>query len=228
MIRRSVCYPVIVIVEVWTDGSGRAAGVNGQPPGPGGWAYVLRAITPDGEVAAEREGSGGIPDVTCTNQRAELTAVAQGLQALRVPSHVTVFTDSEYVIGGFVAAPDYPDAWVAIWQRRDWITRNGTPVLHQDLWQAIQAQVERHHSVTWTHVKGHSRTYACGRCPWTGTQPKRSQERPRSRKVWCPDCDTPLLQPPVATYPLNERCDELAGAQRRNLLDTQPAAAVPA
>lgn len=92
------------VVQVWTDGSGMTSG-------PGGWAFLLRAVKSDGEVV-ERIGSGGMFEAT--NNRAELTAVIQGIAALTRRSEVEVFSDSEYV------CHPVQKGWLDNWVKRDW------------------------------------------------------------------------------------------------------------
>ena len=122
-------------VEIWTDGA-----CSGNP-GPGGWAAVLRY----GDVT--RELSGG--EAATTNNRMELTAVLQGLRALRRPVAVTVVVDSSYVERGFT------DGWVERWRRNGWRTAGRQPVKNRDLWEALAAEVARHR-VSWRRVKGHA------------------------------------------------------------------------
>lgn len=186
-----------MILELWTDGSGMATG------GPGGWAYVLRAINDAGEVLKQTEASGPIEH--CTNQRAEMTAMLMGLRALERPTHVTVVSDSEYALDGF------RKGWVSRWQGNGWTNRDDEPVANRDLWEPLAEQVARH-VVTWRHVKGHAKVLRCESCQWTGERPKRQRKFPP-----CPRCEGVLKV--RDEFPLNARCDELAGAQRRALID---------
>lgn len=194
-------------LEVWADGSGIATG------GPGGWAIVLRAIGPDGEVLREREGSGPIAE--CTNQRAELIAVIQGLRALARPSTVTVYSDSEYVIHALA------HGWLERWQGNGWLNREGEPVANRDLWVVLAWAARRHTAITWRHIKGHARTYECPVCGWAGDEPRR--DTPKARTRWCPVCEGVRVET-LDKYPANARCDELAGARRRELLPEAVAA----
>lgn len=109
-------------------------------PGPGGWACVLR------HQHHKKELHGSEPRTT--NNRMELTAVIQGLRALKEPCRVTVFTDSQYVKNGITS-------WIHDWKRRGWITKAKTPVLNQELWMALDEEVGRH-EVHWEWVKGHA------------------------------------------------------------------------
>ncbi len=121
-------------VAIWTDGGCR------PNPGPGGWAALLRF----GE--AERELSGGDP--ATTNNRMELTAAAEALEALTRPCAVTLHTDSEYVRNGVTR-------WSTGWVRRNWRNASGDPVANMDLWQRVLDAAKRH-QVSWQWVRGHS------------------------------------------------------------------------
>ncbi|MDE0166528.1 MAG: ribonuclease HI [Bryobacterales bacterium] len=117
-------------------------------PGPGGWAAVLRY----GKHA--RELSGADPETT--NNRMEMTAVLEGLSALREPCRVTIEIDSEYVKKGITE-------WLAGWKRRGWKTASKQPVKNQDLWRRLDEAVARH-DVKWRWVKGHAGHADNNRC----------------------------------------------------------------
>ena len=117
-------------------------------PGPGGWAAVLRY----GKNA--RELSGADPETT--NNRMEMTAVLEGLSALRKPCRVTIEIDSEYVKKGITE-------WLAGWKRRGWKTASKQPVKNQDLWRRLDEAVARH-DVKWRWVKGHAGHADNNRC----------------------------------------------------------------
>ena len=121
-------------VEVWTDGGCK------PNPGPGGWAALLRF----GEV--ERELSGGA--MQTTNNRMELTAAAEALEALSRPCVVVLHTDSEYVRNGVTR-------WSTGWVRRNWRNASGDPVANMDLWRRVLDAAKRH-EVSWYWVRGHS------------------------------------------------------------------------
>ena len=122
-------------VELWTDGA-----CSGNP-GPGGWGAVLRM----GDH--ERELSGG--EAVTTNNRMEMTAVIEGLRALKRPCAVVIHVDSSYVMDAF------DKGWLVRWQQRGWVKRDKKPVLNRDLWEMLLAEVGRHR-VSWVKVKGHS------------------------------------------------------------------------
>lgn len=110
-------------------------------PGPGGWGALLRY----GEH--ERELCGGQAEPT-TNNRMELTAPIEALDALTRPSVVHLYTDSTYVRNGITS-------WVVSWQRNGWRTSAKQPVKNVDLWQRLVEACARH-EVQWHWVKGHA------------------------------------------------------------------------
>ena len=119
---------------MFTDGACRGN------PGPGGWAALLR--TGD----KERELSGGEP--LTTNNRMELLAAIRGLEALKRPCRVRLYTDSIYVRDGITK-------WLPRWKANGWQTAARQPVKNVDLWQRLDEAVRRHH-VEWHWVKGHA------------------------------------------------------------------------
>ena len=119
---------------IYTDGSCKGN------PGPGGWGAWLRS----GEH--EREMFGG--EAVTTNNRMELTAVIEGLTALKRPCAVVVYTDSQYVRQGITA-------WIHKWKRSGWTTSGKQPVKNADLWQRLDA-IAATHDVEWRWVKGHA------------------------------------------------------------------------
>ncbi|MCX7602982.1 MAG: ribonuclease HI [Bryobacteraceae bacterium] len=117
-------------------------------PGPGGWAYILRY------GPHTREASGG--EAHTTNNRMELTAALKALEALREPCEVEMVTDSQYLKNGI-------ESWMARWKRNGWKTADRKPVLNQDLWQALDAALQRHR-VHWVWTKGHAEHEDNNRC----------------------------------------------------------------
>ena len=95
---------------------------------------------------AEKELWGGEADTT--NNRMELTAVIRALEALKRPSRVRLYTDSQYVQKGI-------SEWVRQWKRRGWRTADKKPVKNVDLWQELDALAARH-SIEWHWVRGHA------------------------------------------------------------------------
>lgn len=120
-----------------------ADGACSGNPGPGGWGVVLKCPARD----LEKQLSGG--EAATTNNRMELTAVIQGLQALKKPCRVVVTTDSRYVADAFRAG------WLDKWQRNGWRTANKQPVKNEDLWRELLAATQRHR-VSWEWIRGHA------------------------------------------------------------------------
>ncbi|MFK8016122.1 MAG: ribonuclease HI [Gammaproteobacteria bacterium] len=121
-------------VTIYTDGACRGN------PGPGGWGALLLR----GDV--RKTLHGGESDTT--NNRMELMAAIQGLNALTRRCEVALYTDSRYVMQGITE-------WMANWKRRGWKTAAKKSVKNQDLWQQLDEAVARH-DVNWHWVKGHS------------------------------------------------------------------------
>ena len=127
-------------VLLFTDGA-----CSGNP-GPGGWAFILRHPA----SGMELEQSGG--EAETTNNRMELMSVIQGLQTLRRPSRVELFTDSEYVRQGL-------SSWMPKWKVNGWRRGSGPPgktsIKNLDLWKQLD-QLIAQHKITYTRVAGHS------------------------------------------------------------------------
>ena len=121
-------------VVIYTDGA-----CSGNP-GPGGWGAVLQS------GGHEKDLYGGDPQTT--NNRMELMAAIQALEALKGPTKVTLYTDSKYLLDGITK-------WIHGWQRNGWRTADKKPVKNADLWQALLAATAPH-QVDWRWVKGHS------------------------------------------------------------------------
>jgi ribonuclease HI len=121
-------------VVIYTDGACRGN------PGPGGWGAVLIS------GAREREICGG--ELATTNNRMELMAAIQALEALNRPCEVELHTDSQYVKKGI-------SEWLAGWKAKGWKTASKEPVKNDDLWKRLDAARARH-TVSWRWVKGHA------------------------------------------------------------------------
>ena len=121
-------------VTIYTDGACKGN------PGPGGWGALL--ICGD----TEKELSGHAPQTT--NNRMEMQAVIEGLNALKTPCHINLYTDSTYVRDGITK-------WIIGWQKKGWKTADNKPVKNIDLWQAMLQAIEPH-KVEWHWVKGHA------------------------------------------------------------------------
>ena len=121
-------------VVIYTDGA-----CSGNP-GPGGWGAILTF----GDK--EKELFGGEPHTT--NNRMELMAAIQALEALTRPCKVELHTDSQYVRNGITT-------WIHGWKKRGWLTADKKPVKNVELWQRLDEQAQRH-DVRWHWVKGHA------------------------------------------------------------------------
>ncbi len=121
-------------VTIFTDGA-----CSGNP-GPGGWGALLLF---NGE---EKELTGG--EFETTNNRMELMAAIQGLQALKKPCQVRLVTDSNYVKEGITT-------WIHNWKKNGWRTAGKKPVKNADLWQDLDTAIARH-DITWEWVRGHT------------------------------------------------------------------------
>lgn len=121
-------------VDLFTDGA-----CSGNP-GPGGWGALLRY------GAHEKELGGG--EENTTNNRMEMMAVIMGLSALSSECHVTLHTDSKYVMEGVTK-------YMTNWKRNGWRTADKKEVKNRDLWEQIDALLQTH-NVRWVWVKGHA------------------------------------------------------------------------
>ena len=121
-------------VVIYTDGA-----CSGNP-GPGGWGVVMRWQGKEKELY-------GFEPVT-TNNRMELMAAIQALEALQRPTTVSLHTDSKYLLDGITK-------WIPNWQRNGWKTANKKPVKNDDLWRRL-TEALRPHDVDWVWVKGHA------------------------------------------------------------------------
>jgi len=121
-------------VEIYSDGACKGN------PGRGGWGALLVA------GGKEKEIFGGEPNTT--NNRMELMAVIQALNALKRPCEVVVHTDSQYVQKGI-------SEWIHGWKARGWKTAAKEPVKNADLWQALD-EAQSRHTVEWRWVRGHN------------------------------------------------------------------------
>lgn len=122
-------------VELFTDGA-----CSGNP-GAGGWGAILRC------QGIEKELSGG--STMTTNNKMELTAVIEGLKALKRPCKVALYTDSRYVADGI------SKGWAASWKARGWRKKDGKPALNPELWDELLSLCDRHQvEIIW--LKGHA------------------------------------------------------------------------
>jgi len=123
-------------VTIYTDGACKGN------PGPGGWGAWLKSDT------SEKELFGG--ELNTTNNRMELTAVIEGLAALKRPCKVVLYLDSQYVRQGITE-------WIRGWKAKGWVTSTKQPVKNVELWKRLDALVQNGgHQIEWRWVKGHS------------------------------------------------------------------------
>lgn len=130
-------------VTIYTDGA-----CSGNP-GPGGWAAILIS----GEN--KKEISGGCKETT--NNIMELTAILEGLKALKVKCEVDIYSDSAYSVNSF------NQGWIYNWIKKGWRTADGSEVKNKEIWQEIYALTKKH-KVTFIKVKGHSDVELNNRC----------------------------------------------------------------
>lgn len=121
-------------VQIYTDGACKGN------PGPGGWGALLRFNN------VEKTLHGG--EALTTNNRMELMAAIQGLQALTRPCQVDLYTDSQYLRKGM-------SEWLKQWKKNGWKTAKKEPVKNDDLWKLLD-NLATTHKITWHWVKGHS------------------------------------------------------------------------
>lgn len=130
-------------VTLYTDGA-----CSGNP-GPGGWGAILSYN------GVEKELSGG--NANTTNNRMELLAVISGLEALKEPCRVELYSDSKYVIDGL------SKGWAASWRKNNWKKADKKPALNPDLWERLLDLVEKH-QLSYHWVKGHADNPYNNRC----------------------------------------------------------------
>ena len=130
-------------VEIYTDGA-----CSGNP-GAGGWCAILSYKN------NEKVLSGG--EVETTNNRMELTAIIEGLLALKEKCEVTLYSDSSYSVNPFL------EGWINSWVLSGWKTADKKPVKNQDLWQKL-FELTNYHKVVFVKVKGHADNEKNNRC----------------------------------------------------------------
>ena len=122
-------------VKIYSDGA-----CSGNP-GPGGWGTILEYN------GIKKELSGG--EKQTTNNRMELTAVIEGLKALKEKCRVTVITDSQYVSNGINLG------WAQGWKNNGWRKKDKKPALNPELWDELLNLISKHEvSIEW--IKGHA------------------------------------------------------------------------
>lgn len=121
-------------IVIYTDGA-----CSGNP-GPGGWGVILMS----GQHRKELKGG----ERETTNNRMELTAAIKALEALKRPSKVALYTDSQYVKNGI-------DGWIHGWKKNGWKTADRKPVKNVELWQQLD-EARLRHEIEWKWVRGHA------------------------------------------------------------------------
>lgn len=122
-------------VQIYTDGA-----CSGNP-GPGGYGVILRYNDKCKEL------SGG--ESHTTNNRMELTAVIEGLSALKEPCDVILYSDSKYIIDAV------EKGWARKWKQNGWMRNQKEPALNPDLWDMLLTLLQKH-KVKFSWVKGHA------------------------------------------------------------------------
>ena len=130
-------------VIIYTDGA-----CSGNP-GPGGWAAILIS----GEL--KKEISGGSKNTT--NNIMELTAIIEGLKALKQQCEVEIYSDSSYCVNSF------NQGWIYNWIKKGWKTASGEAVKNKELWQELY-ELTKKHKVNFSKVQGHSDVELNNRC----------------------------------------------------------------
>lgn len=122
------------MIKIYTDGACKGN------PGPGGWGVVL--------LYKEHEKCLHGGETHTTNNRMELTAAIQALQALTRPCQVQLYTDSQYLKKGITE-------WIHGWKRKKWKNSKKEPVKNADLWQTLDTLIQNH-EIEWHWVKAHN------------------------------------------------------------------------
>ena len=130
-------------IIIYTDGA-----CSGNP-GPGGWAAVLIYNGKEKEISGSNKNT--------TNNIMEITAVIEGLKALKYPCEVELNSDSAYVVNTFT------QGWIFNWMQKGWKTASGDPVKNKELWQELYS-LTKIHKVTFNKVKGHADNHYNNRC----------------------------------------------------------------
>ena len=130
-------------VQIYTDGA-----CSGNP-GVGGWAAILLYNGHEKEISGYNKET--------TNNRMELFAIIQGLNALKESCEVELYSDSAYAVDAI------NKGWLNAWQRSDWKTADKKEVKNRDLWRDLLLKTSRH-KVTFIKVKGHADNEYNNRC----------------------------------------------------------------
>ena len=130
-------------VVIYTDGA-----CSGNP-GPGGWGAILMYKGTKKEISGAKNNT--------TNNVMKLTAALEGLKMLKFPCEVELYSDSAYLVNGFL------QGWIYNWQRNNWKTSNKEPVKNKEIWQELYKMTQIH-DVKFIKVKGHADNDFNNRC----------------------------------------------------------------
>ena len=130
-------------VVIYTDGA-----CSGNP-GPGGWGAILMYKGTKKEISRAKNNT--------THNVMELTAALEGLKMLKFPCEVELYSDSAYLVNGFL------QGWIYNWQRNNWKTSNKEPVKNKEIWQELYKMTQIH-EVKFIKVKGHADNDFNNRC----------------------------------------------------------------
>ena len=150
-------------VRIYTDGA-----CADNPRGNGGYGVVIVG------AGQRRELSGGFRNTT--NNRMEMYAVIAGLEALPAPSHVTVYSDSQYLVNSI------EKRWVHRWQANNWMRNKQDPALNVDLWQRILALCQQH-TVKFEWIRGHAGHPENERCDQLAVAALKRKDLPVDKEV---------------------------------------------
>ena len=130
-------------VTIYTDGA-----CSGNP-GPGGWGAILMFNDIKKEIYGSKKET--------TNNIMELTAALEALKLLKYPCEVTLYSDSAYLVNGFI------NGWIYNWKKNNWITSSKEPVKNKELWEELYKMTQIH-KIQFVKVKGHSDNEYNNRC----------------------------------------------------------------
>jgi len=143
-------------VIIYTDGGCK------KNPGPGGYGVVLQS------GSKHKELSGGY--CRTTNNRMELLACIKGLEALKFPCQVTLYSDSQYVVNGITKG------WAKRWRKKGWMRNKDSPAENADLWSQLLDLCDKH-DVSFCWVKGHAGNPGNERCDRLATQAMKKEDQ---------------------------------------------------
>ena len=130
---------------IYTDG-----GCVGNPGGSGGYAALIMSNDSPIYVVGQDENT--------TNQRMELKAAILGLQMVKVPSVIDLYTDSAYLCNCFKSQ------WYVNWEKNGWKNSSGEPVANKDLWVTLLQLARFHETIRFHKVKGHADNIFNNKC----------------------------------------------------------------